>query len=44
MAALIANTAAAPQVLLNGIMMDIDRFAAGMPQHDDITLMLLKAS
>ena len=43
MAALIANTAATPQDLLNGIMMDIDRFAAGMPQHDDITLMLLKA-
>jgi serine phosphatase RsbU (regulator of sigma subunit) len=43
MAALNANTAAAPQNLLNGIMMDIDRFAAGMPQHDDITLMLLKA-
>ena len=43
MAALVANTAVAPQVLLNGIMMDIDRFAAGMPQHDDITLMLLKA-
>jgi hypothetical protein len=43
MAALSINTAATPQVLLNGIMMDIDRFAAGMPQHDDITLMLLKA-
>ncbi len=43
MAALIANTAATPQALLNGIMMDIDRFVAGAPQHDDITLMLLKA-
>ncbi len=44
MAALNANTALAPQALLNGIMMDIDRFVAGAPQHDDITLMLLKAS
>ena len=43
MAALNANAALAPQVLLNGIMMDIDRFVAGAPQHDDITLMLLKA-
>jgi serine phosphatase RsbU (regulator of sigma subunit) len=44
MAALNANTAASPQDLLSGIMIDIDRFAAGAPQHDDITLMLLKAS
>jgi hypothetical protein len=43
MAALAANTAATPQALLHGIMSDIDRFAAGAPQHDDITLMLLKA-
>jgi sigma-B regulation protein RsbU (phosphoserine phosphatase) len=43
MAALNANIATSPQVLLNGIMIDIDRFAAGAPQHDDITLMLLKA-
>jgi len=37
------NAAAAPQALLNAIMADLERFVAGAPQHDDITLMLLKA-
>jgi sigma-B regulation protein RsbU (phosphoserine phosphatase) len=43
MEALGANAAAAPQALLNAIMTDLDRFVTGAPQHDDITLMLLKA-
>jgi sigma-B regulation protein RsbU (phosphoserine phosphatase) len=43
MQALSAYSAAAPQVALNAIMMDLDHFVAGAPQHDDITLMLLKA-
>lgn len=43
MTALFANTNAAPQAALNAILMDIDRFAGAAPQHDDITLMLLKA-
>jgi serine phosphatase RsbU (regulator of sigma subunit) len=43
MAMLLANLAAAPQVLLNAIMLDLDRFVSDAPQHDDITLMLLKA-
>ena len=38
------NLAAPPQALLNAILVDIDRFAGNAPQHDDITLMLLKAS
>lgn len=38
-----ANLAAAPQTLLNAIMMDLDRFVGDAPQHDDITLLLLKA-
>jgi hypothetical protein len=38
-----ANLAASPQVLLNSILMDIDHFVGNAPQHDDITLMLLRA-
>ena len=38
-----ANLAATPQTLLNTIMIDLDRFVGNAPQHDDITLMLLKA-
>jgi phosphoserine phosphatase RsbU/P len=34
----------APAALLNYIMDDLDRFVASAPQHDDVTLMLLKAS
>lgn len=41
--ALYANAAATPQAALRAILMDIDRFAGSAPQHDDITLMLLKA-
>jgi len=37
-----ANLAAAPQTLLSNIMVDLDRFVGSAPQHDDITLLLLK--
>jgi len=37
------NLAASPQTLLSAIMMDLDRFVGDAPQHDDITLLLLKA-
>jgi len=43
MTVLAANLAAGPQALLNQIMLDLDRFAGDAPQHDDITLLLLKA-
>jgi sigma-B regulation protein RsbU (phosphoserine phosphatase) len=33
----------APAALLNSIMSDLDRFVANAPQHDDVTLMLLRA-
>ena len=39
-----ANTRVAPQMLLNSIMLDLDRFVGDAPQHDDVTLMLLRAS
>jgi phosphoserine phosphatase RsbU/P len=39
-----ANTMVAPQMLLNSIMLDLDRFVGDAPQHDDVTLMLLHAS
>jgi hypothetical protein len=37
------NLGAAPQALLSAIMTDIDRFVGNAPQHDDITLLILKA-
>ena len=37
------NLGAAPQALLSAIMTDIDRFVGNAPQHDDITLLMLKA-
>jgi len=40
---LYANQSATPQVLLNILLTDIDYFVGNTPQHDDITLMLLKA-
>ena len=43
LAVLHANSAASPQTLLSNIMMDLDRFVGDAPQHDDITLLLLKA-
>ena len=39
-----SNVAATPSVLLNSIMLDLDRFVGNAPQHDDVTLMLLRAS
>ena len=39
-----ANTAVPPAMLLNTIMVDLDRFVGNAPQHDDVTLMLLKAT
>jgi phosphoserine phosphatase RsbU/P len=39
-----ANTAVSPDVLLSAIMSDLDRFVGTAPQHDDVTLMLLRAS
>ena len=38
-----ANAAVAPAMLLNTVMLDLDRFVGTAPQHDDVTLMLLKA-
>jgi sigma-B regulation protein RsbU (phosphoserine phosphatase) len=43
MVLLYANQNATPPVLLNTILADIERFVGNTPQHDDITLMLLKA-
>jgi sigma-B regulation protein RsbU (phosphoserine phosphatase) len=42
----VAHTGAAlnPAQLLTSIMTDLDRFVAGAPQHDDVTLMLVKVS
>ena len=39
-----ANVAVAPPMLLDAIMLDLDRFVGNAPQHDDVTLMLLRAS
>ncbi len=39
-----ANVAVAPAMLLNTIMLDLDRFVGNAPQHDDVTLMLLRAT
>jgi sigma-B regulation protein RsbU (phosphoserine phosphatase) len=43
-AVLNAGAGAAPQALLQRIMVDLDWFVGDAPQHDDITLMLLKVS
>jgi len=34
----------APAMLLNTVMVDLDRFVGNAPQHDDITCMLLHAT
>ena len=39
-----ANVALTPTMLLNTIMLDLDRFVGSAPQHDDVTFMLLRAS
>jgi sigma-B regulation protein RsbU (phosphoserine phosphatase) len=33
-----------PAMLLNSILIDIDRFVGSAPQHDDVTCMLLRAT
>ena len=43
MSMLNANLTATPQLLLNTILNDINYFVGNTPQHDDITLMLLRA-
>ena len=32
-----------PAMLLNSILLDLDRFVGDAPQHDDVTCMLLRA-
>jgi phosphoserine phosphatase RsbU/P len=44
LAMLHGNIAVVPSMLLNTIMLDLDRFVGTAPQHDDVTLLLLKAS
>ncbi len=39
-----ANVAVAPLMLLNTIMLDLDRFVGNAPQHDGVTLLLLRAN
>jgi serine phosphatase RsbU (regulator of sigma subunit) len=39
-----ANIAVTPSALLSTIMLDLDRFVGNAPPHDDVTLMLLRAS
>jgi sigma-B regulation protein RsbU (phosphoserine phosphatase) len=39
-----ANTRLDPTMLLNTIMLDLDRFVGTAPQHDDVTLILLKVA
>jgi sigma-B regulation protein RsbU (phosphoserine phosphatase) len=38
-----AGAMLSPQMLLNTVMVDLDRFVGDAPQHDDITCMLLRA-
>ena len=41
---LYANSSLTPVLLLDTVMRDLDRFVGDAPQHDDVTLVLLKAS
>jgi phosphoserine phosphatase RsbU/P len=34
----------APAMLLNSVLVDLDRFVGGAPQHDDVTCVLLRAT
>jgi phosphoserine phosphatase RsbU/P len=43
-AVLQASAAAPAESILNSVLLDIDRFVGTAPQHDDVTLMLLKAA
>ncbi len=38
-----SGVALTPAMLLNAIMADLDRFTGDAPQHDDVTLLLIKA-
>jgi phosphoserine phosphatase RsbU/P len=38
-----ANSMVSPAMLSNTIMLDLDRFVGNAPQHDDVTLLLLRA-
>jgi sigma-B regulation protein RsbU (phosphoserine phosphatase) len=44
MAVLHANATAPAELILSTVMFDIDHFVGTAPQHDDVTLMLLKAA
>jgi serine phosphatase RsbU (regulator of sigma subunit) len=43
LALLNTNLTATPQLLLSTILNNINHFVGNTPQHDDITLMLLRA-
>jgi len=38
-----AQAAAAPELILSTVLFDINRFVGSAPQHDDVTLLLMKA-
>lgn len=44
MIVLLANQQASPAEMLKAIMSDLDRFVGDAPQHDDITLLLLRTT
>jgi sigma-B regulation protein RsbU (phosphoserine phosphatase) len=44
LAVLQANAPAPADAILRSVLFDIDRFVGSAPQHDDVTLMLLKAT
>ena len=41
---LAANAKASPDLILSHVLLDINRFVGLAPQHDDVTLVLLKAT
>jgi phosphoserine phosphatase RsbU/P len=41
---LYANAALTPALMLQTMMLNLDQFVGDAPQHDDVTLVLLKAS
>lgn len=43
-AVLAANAPASPDLILSHVLLDINRFVGAAPQHDDVTLMVLKAT
>ncbi len=40
---LYANSTLTPTLMMQTVMRDLDRFVGDAPQHDDVTLVLLKA-